>query len=145
MTYINLFILILYIVIFSFLQVIAYAAISCGKLPSLRQKTAGFVDTLPLFRQGCPARLDSYKQEALCHHFFCEAFAAHNALADAEALKKLVEQVQFAQELLVKHSFTLEFVLELQRFSAAKKSMMTSWENLVFCLNQWLKKLLVLA
>lgn len=89
--------------------------------------------------------LDSYKQEALCHHFFCDAFAAHNALADAEALKKLVEQVQFAQELLVKHSFTLEFVLELQRFSAAKKSMMTSWENLVFCLNQWLKKLLVLA
>lgn len=70
----------------------------------LKQKTAKFVDSLPLFRQGCPG-LDSYKQESLYQHFFGDVFAAYGALADAEALHKLGEHVQFAKELLAQHSF----------------------------------------
>nr|KAG5704822.1 hypothetical protein BaRGS_015205 [Batillaria attramentaria] len=83
------------------------AAKACGRLEDLQKKVAGFVDTLPLFREGHRG-LKSYKQELLYEHYFQESYSSHDAAADALALERLVKAAGFSTELTEKNLFCFE-------------------------------------
>ena len=57
---------------------------------NLQQKlcdaVAGFMDTLPLFKDAY--KLDNYQQKTIVNHVLNETYAAHDALADCQALEK---------------------------------------------------------
>ena len=55
-------------------------------LEKLCDAVAGFMDTLPLFKDAY--KLDNYQQKTIVNHVLNETYAAHDALADCQALEK---------------------------------------------------------
>ncbi|CAG2236592.1 unnamed protein product [Mytilus edulis] len=69
---------------------------------SFEEKVLGFIDTLHFFRNQYP-ELKSHKQEVLVSTFF---YSAHNASADVQMLKELVEFTKCSITELSPYSFT---------------------------------------
>ncbi|XP_042211297.1 uncharacterized protein LOC121858733 isoform X1 [Homarus americanus] len=76
----------------------------------------GFIDTLPLFRKAYP-NLENHKQETLVTHILKESYNAHDALADVQALQKLVIKSQSDLQLTLKdYSFTYKSFVALREY-----------------------------
>ena len=75
----------------------------------LLRKIVGFADTLPLAKQLLPNQ-KKYNQETLFHQIIGENYAAHDALEDVKALKKIVEKLAPSDDILHQNSFSVNFV-----------------------------------
>ena len=81
----------------------------------------GFSDTLTAFRELLPAR-KSHSQENLVQDLLLCSYGAHNAIADAQSLFKLVSKF-LNSKLLGKHSFSVAWVKE-HNIHLAKRSLL---------------------
>ena len=81
----------------------------------------GFSDTLTAFRGLLPAR-KSHSQENLVQDLLLCSYGAHNAIADAQSLFKLVSKF-LNSKLLGKHSFSVAWVKE-HNIHLAKRSLL---------------------
>ena len=81
----------------------------------------GFSDTLTAFRGLLPAR-KSHSQENLVQDLLLCSYGAHNAIADAQSLFKLVNKF-LNSKLLGKHSFSVAWVKE-HNIHLAKRSLL---------------------
>lgn len=75
-----------------------------------------YIDTLPLSREGVPNNR-SYKQEDLMKDLCTGHYNAHDALADSQALQGLVLRLKISKEMMIKHSFSVDFVRTCFQFS----------------------------
>ncbi len=91
----------------------------------------GWVDTLPLLKEMLPGSR-SYSLSHLVDDLFGRQskYDAHNALADVKALRKLIEFVAPGNELVVKHSFTLQSVADAVETRKLKHDKLLSLEPL---------------
>ena len=90
---------------------------SVGMLAELSAVVLGFSDTLPLFREQLPQRVERrqpFSLEALAKDFLEEEFNLHEAVEDVSVLEKLIERVKLAPEHIV------EAVKPLHKFRAFK-------------------------
>ena len=90
-------------------------------LSSYFQSTcAGFVDTLPLLRTELPGR-PSYKLSSIYKDIVGNEFDCHNALADAEALAKIMTQLNIPEERILNYSMTtvsgVDYIYNRKRIS----------------------------
>ena len=81
----------------------------------------GFSDTLTAFRELLSAR-KSHSQENLVQDLLLCSYEAHNAIADAQSLFKLVSKF-LNSKLLAKHSFSVAWVKE-HNIHLAKRSLL---------------------
>ena len=88
-----------------------------GRTPFLLQEftdtVLGFVDTLPLSRVLFPDRPTGYSQEVLVRELLGMTYGAHDALADVQALQKLVEEIVPEKGVLFNFSFTVQSMHDL--------------------------------
>lgn len=90
-------------------RVLITTATNTGTIDVLKRRTLGFIDTLPLFRKLFPRR-KKHTLGDLHKSLIGEKFAAHNALADTLALRRLVEKVSPDPETLEAFAFDVEYV-----------------------------------
>ncbi|XP_025113094.1 uncharacterized protein LOC112575437 [Pomacea canaliculata] len=103
---------------------------ACGLLAEFESKVTGFVDTVPLFKAVCPG-LDSYKQSALYDHFFRESYAAHEAMSDVRALKRLLDLRCVTRDAICLHSFGLDYVHQVVRRRRETYRNLQSWKPMI--------------
>lgn len=82
---------------------------------NFQNSIAAVIDTLPLFQELHP-ELDKHNQEFLIHHFVKEGYGAHNALEDVKSLQTLVTATNITDELLCKHSLTVNSAIDFYLF-----------------------------
>ena len=92
-------------------HVLLNALKSCGMQKVFKKKVAGFLDTISLFR--CQT-VPSYKQEELYKRLIGGKYDAHNALEDVIALEKLINEIDPSSEEKRKHTFSVQYVLDVQ-------------------------------
>jgi len=91
---------------------------------------AGCVDTLPLARDVCKDYgLQSFRQEHLVRELLGLDYNAHDALEDVRALQSLYWALQPSSELVNRHVFTLETMVQSKHASNAGKTGNTSDEK----------------
>lgn len=76
----------------------------------LKSTIAGFVDSLHVFREILPEQ-HSYKLQTLVQDTMGLAFNAHSALEDVKALQYLVIHHKVSYEIMLKHSFGVDFII----------------------------------
>ena len=90
----------------------------------------GFVDTLPISREMLPSRR-SYSQSDLVDDLLKKPYTAHNSLADSRALKQLIEHLNPSNEMVAKHSFSIQEVASVMATRIAKQKNVETLEPLV--------------
>ena len=80
----------------------------CNLLNPFRECVAGFVDTLPLFKNVLPER-KTYSQESLVTDLLGVSYEAHDSLEDVRALQKLVAHVNVSSKEIYESSFTVDY------------------------------------
>ncbi|KAK3096555.1 hypothetical protein FSP39_001279 [Pinctada imbricata] len=85
----------------------------------------GFVDTLSLLREKLPGR-SSYKQEELAKDLLQQQYSAHDAPSDAAALQDIVQCVCSNSDGFLKHSFSVQSVINTIQFEHMKSSNISS-------------------
>lgn len=70
----------------------------------------GFCDSITIFKQVYPDMVN-YKQETLVSEILKEHYDAHNALADAQTLKRLLAKSGADTELVIKHGYSTKWVI----------------------------------
>ena len=97
----------------------------------LKRSVAGFIDTLPAFRQNFPG-LSRYSQTSIYNEFLSEEYDAHNALADVKALQRLLRHqksaIPFAT--LQSCSYTIASATEFVDFSDLKNRHLQSLKRI---------------
>lgn len=83
---------------------------ACGLMEEFQSVVLGFVDTLPLMRKLVP-NLENYKQETLANSLLEISYDAHNAVADAAILQKLVQKVNVDNSKLKEYGFSLSWFI----------------------------------
>ena len=105
------------------------AEILCNTLLRIGERNSdfivGFVDTLSLLREKIPGR-SSYKQEELAKDFIQGEYTAHDAISDATALQEIVQCACANSEDFLKHSFSVQSVVNSVQFEVMKSSNMSS-------------------
>ncbi|XP_061188202.1 uncharacterized protein LOC133196309 [Saccostrea echinata] len=97
---------------------------------SASEHISGFVDTLSLFRELYPGR-KSYKQVDLLKDLCVTHYDAHDAKSDALALQTLLLSLSVSCQIMMKHSFSTEFVVNNLNFLMMKMRNMQSLQNLI--------------
>ncbi|XP_061186837.1 uncharacterized protein LOC133194959 [Saccostrea echinata] len=90
----------------------------------------GFTDTLPLCRELIPNR-KSYKLTDLAKDICSRHYDAHDALSDAQTLQELVLCVKASSDMMLKHSFTTQFLFENNSFADLTSRNLCSLQHLV--------------
>ncbi|XP_061194397.1 uncharacterized protein LOC133202576 [Saccostrea echinata] len=90
----------------------------------------GFIDTLPLFREAVPNRR-SYKQVNLLKDLCTAHYDAHDALADSQALQRLVLHLEISRGMMKKQSFSVEFVIENDNYAIVMSRNASALKHLV--------------
>ena len=113
-------------------HVLLNAVKSCGMLQLFKSKVVGFSDTLSLFRNRivCPP----YKQEKLYKRIMpvgTPSYDAHNAIADVNALKQLIDEINPTSEESRKHTFNVQYLLDVQEYNMKAAINMLGWQPLV--------------
>lgn len=101
-----------------------------GLLEELGQLVAGFIDTLPMFKELYP-KMSSYRQEELVTKVLKESYEAHDSLADVQSLQKLVMKHNLSDKKLLKFSFTYQSLLDYIEYSKKGKENAESLQSLV--------------
>lgn len=99
----------------------------------------GFVDTLPLFKELLPNRT-TYKLQSLVSETVNFPFEAHSALEDAKALQALVQHHQVTEDLLLKHSFGVDYVEASIRHKTQTEELLKSLKPLESCVSKYMLK-----
>ncbi|XP_025113123.1 uncharacterized protein LOC112575461 [Pomacea canaliculata] len=103
---------------------------ACAMLAEFERKVTGFVDTLPLFRAIYPG-LSSYSQKSLYEHFFHESYAAHEAMSDVTALKRLLDLGFVTGDAICLHSFGLDYVRQVVTRRRETYKNLQSWKPMI--------------
>ena len=111
-------------------HVLLNAAKACGVQEQLHNYVAGYLDTLPYFRNEHKG-LQSYKQEHLFQHFIGEDYDAHNALADVVALMRIIDHVSPTTETQNLYTFQHKYILQVQQQVATRKTKMVTYKSLI--------------
>lgn len=90
----------------------------------------GFTDTLPLCREFIPNR-KSYKLIDLAKDICSRHYDAHDALSDAQTLQELMLCVKVSSDMMLKHSFSTQFVTENISFADLTSRNLCSFQHLV--------------
>lgn len=99
----------------------------------------GFVDTLPLFKELLPNRT-TYNLESLVSETVNFPFDAHSAFEDAKALQALVQHHQVTEDLLLKHSFGVDYVEASIRHKTQREELLKTLKPLEFCVSKYMLK-----
>lgn len=90
----------------------------------------GFTDTLPLCRESILNR-ESYKLIDLAKDICSRHYDAHDALSDAQTLQELMVWVKVSSDMLLKHIFSTQFVIENISFADTTSRYLCSLQHLV--------------
>ncbi|VDI00562.1 Hypothetical predicted protein [Mytilus galloprovincialis] len=90
----------------------------------------GFVDTLPLFKKQFPG-FPNYKQTTVYENVCGGQFDAHNAIGDVSALNCILEKSSIGKKELLLHSFSIESLMEQQKFDTETKRNEKTYESVV--------------
>lgn len=91
----------------------------------------GFTDTLPLCRESILNR-ESYKLIDLAKDICSRHYDAHDALSDAQTLQELMLCVKVSSDMMLKHSFSTQFVIENISFADLTSRNLCSLQHLVY-------------
>lgn len=97
----------------------------------------GFVDSLFVFREALPDR-KCYKLEALVKDCMSMSFKAHSAHEDVKALQSLVLQCKISCDVLLKHSFSVEYVTSSIDYKSKTDECLGSLQPLSNCLSKYM-------
>ena len=109
-------------------HVLLNALKSCKMQKLFEKKVAGFLDTISLFR--CRT-VPSYKQEELYKRLIGGTYDAHNALEDVLALEKLINKINPSSEEKRKHTFSVQYVLDVQENNRNAATNLVGWKELL--------------
>lgn len=99
----------------------------------------GFVDSLHVFKEVLPNR-NSYKLESLLLDTMSMSYNAHSAIEDVKILQSLVLHHNFSSEVLLKHSFSLDYVTSSLAHKFKTSVCLNSLQPLVGCLSSYMMK-----
>ena len=108
-------------------HILLNAVKSCGMQGLFEKKVGGFLDTISLFR--CRT-MPSYKQEELYARLIGGTYDAHNALEDVKALEKLINKIDPSSEEKRKHTFSVQYVLDVQEYNRNAAVNLLGWKVL---------------
>lgn len=97
----------------------------------------GFIDSLFVFREALPDR-KCYKLEALVKDCMSMSFKAHSAHEDVKALQSLVLQCKISCDVLLKHSFSVEYVTSSIDYKSKTDECLGSLQPLSNCLSKYM-------
>lgn len=103
------------------------ALVSCGFETQFEKAVVGFLDTYPLFK-GVHKGLTSYRQEHLYTHFIGGQYEAHNALADVQALDRLISSTIKDQDIVKPYTFSVQYITDVQEFIHGQQQNLVSWQ-----------------
>lgn len=109
-------------------HVLLNALKSCGMQGWFEKKVAGFLDTMSLFR--CLTK-PPYKQEKLYERLVGGTYDAHNALEDVKALQELISKINPSLEEKRKHTFSVQYVLDVQEYNRKAAFNLDGWNVLI--------------
>lgn len=72
-----------------------------------------------------------YKQEKLYERLVGGKYDAHNALEDVNALQKLIRKINPPLEEKRKHTFSVQYVLDVQEYNRKATSNLDGWNVLI--------------
>jgi hypothetical protein len=107
---------------------------ACGEL-----SIEGFVDSLYVFKEVLPNR-KTYKLEAIVLDTMSTTYKAHSAIEDVKILQALVLHHKLSSDILLKHSFSVNFVLSSLEFRSKTAECVSSLQPLVMCLSHYMIK-----
>jgi DNA polymerase III alpha subunit (gram-positive type) len=81
-------------------------------------KICGFVDSIPVFKTVVPGR-SHYALGILVKELLNEDYDAHNAMADVKVLQKLLNVKKVTEVQMLKHSYSLAYIQELDRYQTS--------------------------
>ena len=103
---------------------------NCEKMQTFLQHVIGFLDTKTLFKATHPEH-KKYTQKALFESIVGEEYAAHDALADVNALTSLVETASISDDIKMKLISTTKHVQDCFNYSIEAQHNMPSLKVLV--------------
>ena len=92
------------------------------------KKVAGFLDTIPLFR--CHTT-PPFNQEKLYKRLIGGTYDAHNAIEDVKALQKLIDKINPSPEESRKHTFKVQYILDVQEYRKKAAFNLIGWKLLI--------------
>lgn len=92
-----------------------------------------------MFREALPDR-KCYKLEALIKDCMFMSFKAHSALEDVKALQSLVLHCKISCDVLLKHSFSVEYVISSIDYKSKTDECLGSLQPLSNCLSKYMLK-----
>lgn len=110
-------------------HVLLNAVTACGMLKMFETRTAGFLDTLSLFRS--MGVKPPYKQEKLYERLIGGTYEAHDACEDVKALQKLINAVSPLLENKLNATFDLAYVKAIKKFKEDARRNMVKWQRLI--------------
>lgn len=111
---------------------------NCMKIPC-SLPFEGFVDSLFVFKEAIPGR-KCYKLEALAKDCMSKSFDAHSALEDVKALQSLVLHLNISCDVLLKHSFGVDFVLSSIKYKSKTNDNIVSLQPLSNSVSNYMLK-----
>ena len=105
----------------------------------LRSSIGGFVDSLPVFREIFPDK-PSHKLETLVQDTMGMTYNAHSALEDVKALQSLVLHHKVSDDIMLKHSFGVEFVVSSIEIKTKTDTLISTLTPLSLCISDYMLK-----
>ena len=91
---------------------------------------AGFVDTLPLFKNVLPER-KTYFQESLVTYLLDISYKAHDSFEDVRVVQKLVAHVNVSSKEISESSFTVDYAVESTEYCVNRATNMNTLQPLL--------------
>lgn len=110
----------------------------------LKSTIAGFVDSLHVFREILPEQ-HSYKLQTLVQDTMGLAFNAHSALEDVKALQSLVLHHKVSYEIMLKHSFGVDFIISSIESKSITNELIATLAPLSSCISPYMLKKIALS
>lgn len=110
----------------------------------LKSTIAGFVDSLHVFREILPEQ-HSYKLQTLVQDTMGLAFNAHSALEDVKALQSLVLHHKVSYEIMLKHSFGVDFIISSIESKSKTNELIATLAPLSSCISPYMLKKIALS
>ena len=108
----------------------------CG---NLEDHISGFVDSLHVFKDVLPGRT-TYRLESLVSESMAKSYDAHSATEDVKILQSLTTFHNVSEDILLKHSFNVDFVKNSIDYRLKSGECLTSLQPLQNCISSYMLK-----
>lgn len=117
---------------------------ACLNTGNISLPIKGFVDSLCVVREVLPGR-KTYKLETLVKDSLEMCYDAHSAVEDVKALQSLFVHYKLSCDILLKHSFSVEYVIQSIHYKSRTNECLSSLHPLSNSLSNYMLKKIALS